>query len=64
MLRHGDTELEAQESNTLAELFDRLAGKNTVKDLEGIALLQCCWPRIYMQDFRAGADESTGNLTT
>lgn len=45
-------ELEAQESNTSAELFDRLAGKSTVKDLEGTALLQ--W---------AEADpESTGRI--
>lgn len=38
LLRHGDTELEAQENNTLAKLFDRLAGKSTVKDLDGAAL--------------------------
>lgn len=41
LLRQGDTELEAQENNTLAELFDRLAGKNTVKDLEGATPPQC-----------------------
>lgn len=40
LLRQGDTELEAQENNTLAELFDRFAGKNTVEDLEGAVL---CW---------------------
>lgn len=40
LLRQGDTELEAQENNTLAELFDRFAGKHTVEDLEGAVL---CW---------------------
>lgn len=41
LLRPGDTELEAQENNTLAKLFERLAGKSTMKDLEGEALSQC-----------------------
>lgn len=44
LLRHGDTELEAQENNAIAELFDRLAGKSTMKDLEGEALSQCAEP--------------------
>lgn len=41
LLRQGDTELEAQENNTLAELFDRLAGKCTMKDMEGAMPSQC-----------------------
>lgn len=34
LLRHGDTELGAQGNNSLSELFDRLAGKSAMKDLE------------------------------
>lgn len=41
LLRHGDTELGAQGNNSLSELFDRLAGKSTMKDLEGEALSPC-----------------------
>jgi len=41
LLRHGDTELEAQENSTLTEHVDRLGGKSTMKDLESEAPSQC-----------------------
>lgn len=41
LLRHGDTELGAQGNNSLSELLDRLAGRSTMKDLEGEAPSPC-----------------------
>lgn len=41
LLRHGDTELGAQGNYSLSEFFDRLAGRSTMKGLEGEAPSAC-----------------------